>query len=136
MAITGSGKYIAVAASSTVIDGTTNLGGLVFGNNQATYARIASRYISRDGEVVETALCIDPYWLNPLYLSFPKLTHLRINNYTGYTGSIRVLATWPDDIGATGFTEKTYNFKCGLLLNNFSDTYLWDEDAPLSPMIG
>lgn len=130
MAIRGSGKYVAIAASSTIIDGLNNLAGIVFGKDRVPHARIASRYISQDGVVTGTALCIDPYLLNPLYLGFPNLTHLRINGYTGYTGSITILATWPDDVTATGFTAKTYNFKCGLLLNNFSDDgFVWDDPS-------
>jgi hypothetical protein len=124
--ITGSGKYVAIAASSTIIDGLSNLAGIVFGKDGTPYCRIASRYISNNGMVTGTALCIDPYRYNPLYLGFDNLTQLKINGYTGYTGSITVLATWPDDVTATGFTAKTYNFKNGLLLNNFSDWFDWN----------
>lgn len=126
MAITGSGKYVAIAASSTVIDGIINYAGIVFGKDGVPYCRIASRYVAENNVITGTALTVDPYANRPLSLDFPNLTQLKVNGYTGYTGSITACATWSDDLTTTQFTTKTYNFQCGLLLNTYIDTAWFD----------
>ncbi len=119
MAITGSGGYIAIAASSTVIDGIVNYAGLVFGKDGVPYCRIASRYVAENGVITGTALTLDPYADRPISLDFPNLTLLKVNGYTGFTGTMNACATWTDE--STRFTMKAYEFQCGLLLNTYID---------------
>lgn len=128
MAITGSGKFVAIAASDTQFDDlmTVPISGIVFGKNNIPYCKILSRYITDDidvTQIVGTAFCINPRDIGyRLYVGFPNLSMLRMNGYTGYTGSIQVIS---DIVVGSGYMASaaytTYQFKCGLLLNTYPE---------------
>ena len=123
------------------------LSGVMFGVNKSPYCRISSRYTKGawhdgywDSEIVTgTALCID-FGIEPdgndikyipeqdkwvavtsrkwLYLEFPSLTTIKVGNRVGYTGSIKVARDMTlTSRGMWQTNYKTYNFKCGLLMN-------------------
>ena len=122
--ITGSGKFVAIAASNTRFDQmfSSGISGIVFGNGSTKYARISSRYTlaSDNVTVTGTAFCIDPGTLHTgLYLGFPSLSCLRVNGYTGFTGTINVASgcTMNQNTWIETTTYKNYTFRCGLLTN-------------------
>lgn len=133
--ITGSGKFVAIAASSTQFDyiWDGSLSGIVFGVGSSPYCRVSTRYTSGAWQgdyydldiITGTALCIDsaipPSFsgtTHHLYLEFPSLTTIKIGNRVGYTGSIKVAKDMTlTNKGMWQTNYKTYNFKCGLLMN-------------------
>lgn len=131
MAVTGSGKFVAIAASDTQFDDLMSvpISGIVFGRNNLPYCKIQSRYITSESDVTQvtgTALCINPR-VDPtgvgykLYVGFPNLSLVRMNGYTAYTGSIRVISDLiPNSSYMLNPEYTTYQFKCGLLLNTYS----------------
>lgn len=128
--IKGSGKFVAIAASNTQFDDlmTNKIYGVVFGSGNYPYCRISSKYTTNSSgtTVTGTALCIDAGKSgNALYLEFPAVQALSIfpadgtRDEDGYTGSLNVVHDVALNNQTLMFTVnyKTYNFKCGLLLN-------------------
>lgn len=132
MAITGSGKFVAIAASDTQFDDLmiVPISGIVFGKNSVPYCSVLSRYLPDEDDpllITGTALCINPRidsdgTGHKLYVGFPNLTMVRMNGYTAYTGSIQVISDLvPNSNWMLDPEYTTYQFKCGLLLNTYPE---------------
>lgn len=146
--ITGSGKFVAIAANNNPFGFPSGISGIVFGIGNVIYGRIVPRYTLSGDTVTGTALCIDPGAENArLFLGFPYLAVFSMNGYQGYTGRIGVAdyisdgsgdpdpTILPDPILTTDGTPqllpassseklrsygRSYNFRCGLLLDPMS----------------
>lgn len=117
--ITGSGKFVAIAANNNPFSFPSGISGIVFGIGTTIYGRIVPRYTLDGTTVTGTALCLDPDSAGGnFYIGFPSLSVLKVNGYIGYTGSIRVASSV--SISSTYYETTnytTYNFQNGLLLN-------------------
>lgn len=134
MAYTGSGNFIGITAgySSFFIESTSNdYGyGVVFGQNKRIYCCVGARYFLNNGEIQKTALSVTSPtdsggWVSKLVLRFPSLQQLQINNYTGYTGTIRIVSGVDCDenyMNPDKAVYSTYRFHCGLLVQRTDNT--------------
>ena len=112
MSVYGSGKYVGISNNSVWSGGSIIFG---IGDNPSSCA-VGAQY-DYEGQV-DTDSCIV---VASNYVGLPNLSALKINGYTGYTGSITVYShTYEVSIEADQFGTTTYNFKCGLLMNTFS----------------
>lgn len=121
MTITGSGKFVAIAASNTQIDALfpTPMTGITFGVGSTKYCQISSKYEVNLLTVTGTALCFEPGVTNAnLYIGFQNRPNVRVNGYTGYTGNIWVLDDCDVDsvTGTASRGWRSYSFKSGLLV--------------------
>lgn len=119
----GSGKFVALAANNNPFSFPSGISGIVFGVGHEIYGRVTPRYTLSGTTVTGTALCIDPGAIGGnTYLSFPSLTILKVNGYTGYTGSIDVVSGTSYNQSTDRETQVTtrYSFRNGLLLNPYS----------------
>ena len=60
MTVSGSGKFVSIAASNTQIDQmfSSAMSGITFGIGSAKYCQISSKYEAEQGIVTGTALCM------------------------------------------------------------------------------
>lgn len=129
--ITGSGKFVAIAASATILDDVFSNGikGLTFGTGSSQYVRISQRYITQNSVVTGDALCIDPIDSNhELALYFPALRKVLVKDEynrvrEAYTGTINVACDctlYTQGSNTAVLTNyKDYIFKNGLLTNAY-----------------
>ena len=139
MAYRGSGLFVGIAAgyNSYHIESTYDVYGygITFGKDRSIYCSVGPRYYIPLGgtQVSEASLAISPgsyvdsgdirSYLTIIRL--PSLQKLDVNNYTGYTGTIRVVS----GIDIDEETERadipiysSYRFKCGLLVQMTHNT--------------
>lgn len=119
--ITGSGKFVAVAASNTQIDSmfSTPMTGITFGIGSNKYCQITSKYEVELLTVTGTAFCVEPGVANGrVYIGFQNIPKISVNNYTGYTGSLTVLSDCEVDevTGLANPSYALYAFESGLFI--------------------
>lgn len=127
MAITGSGKFVAIAASSTILDNifSDSISGLTLGVDDVQYVRLSERYITQSGVVTGSALAIDPKHSSGRLCI--KLSASRIvfkdeydRDKAAYTGKIDVATDCTvNSVTSVTTNYATYWFSKGLLMNVF-----------------
>ena len=120
MTVSGSGKFVSIAASNTQIDQmfSSAMSGITFGIGNAKYCQISSKYEAEQGIVTGTALCLEP-GTGRLYVGCENEPVIIVNGRTAYTGSVSfVTNAWVNEAtGKMGKTTREFRFKSGLLIN-------------------